>query len=246
MSALTHTLALTGRELTHWKREPWGPLFNLLFSVMTLVMFLYLFGGAIDVGGRYVDYLLPGLLALTMMFGVESTMTAVATDARRGVTDRFRSLPVAAGVVPASRLLADLLNSAVQLAALMAIGLAFGWRPEGGPVALVVAVGLLLWLRAAMLWLGIWLGLQFRSEQAVMAVQVLVWPAAFLSGVFVPTDTMPAWLGALAAWNPVSVTAQAVRDLVTGGDAALLGAVAVPAALMVVFVPLAVRSFRRP
>ena len=256
MSAVRHSIVLTGRELLHWRREPWAPVFAVLFSLMTLLMFRYLFGGAIAVPGTaYVDYLVPGLLALTMMFGVESTMTAVATDSRRGVTARLRSLPIAAASVPVSRAAADLASSAVQLVVLAGAGLLVGWRPDAGAADLLAAALLLLWLRAAVLWLGIWLGLTFRSEQAVVAVQVLVWPAAFLSGVFVPTASMPGWLGALAAWNPVSATAAAVRELVGGpgaeaassslaGDPVLV-AVVWPAVLLVVFVPLSARAFRR-
>jgi ABC-type polysaccharide/polyol phosphate export permease len=253
MTALRHSWILTQRELLHWRREPWGPLFSLLFSLMTLLMFRFLFGGAIEIpgGGAYVDFLVPGLLALAMLFGVESTMTAVAVDTRRGVTDRLRSLPISAAGVPLARAAADLLSSAAQLIVLMIAGVLVGWRPEVTTTSAIATVALLLWLRLAVLWLGIWLGLRFRSEQAVVAVQVLVWPAAFLSGVFVPTDTMPSWLGAVAAWNPVSLTATAVRELVgapipgaMSGPAAMIGAVVLPAMILAVFVPLTARAFR--
>ncbi|MDZ5661692.1 ABC transporter permease [Nocardioides sp. S-58] len=260
----THTLAstareswlVTGRDLRHWLRDPWTPVFGMAFSVMLVLVFGYLFGGAVALpgGGDYLAYLLPGMLALSMMFGVESTMAAMATDSRRGVMDRFRSLPMSGVAVPLGRAMADLLNSAVQLAVLMGGGLLIGWSVSGSLLDAFVAVGLLLWLRFAVLWLGIFLGLAFRSEGAMVAVQVLVWPIGFLSGVIVPPETMPGWLGVVADLNPVSATAAACRELfgnpsgITEGllaDHALLLAVAWPAVLTAVFVPLSVRAFRR-
>lgn len=244
------------RDLRHWRREPWTPIFGILFSIMLVLVFGYLFGGAVALpgGGDYLAYLLPGMLALSMMFGVESTMSAMATDSRKGITDRFRSLPITGVAVPLGRVGADLLNSSLQLAVLMAGGLLVGWSVDGdvGDVALAVVV--LLWLRLAVLWVGVFLGLTFRAEGALMAVQVLVWPVGFLSGVIVPPETMPAWLGAVADLNPVSATAAACRELfgnptgLTDGllaDHALALALAWPAVLIAVFVPLSVRAYRR-
>lgn len=255
MSTLQHSLVLTRRELVHWRREPWAPLFAVLFSLMLLLMFAFLFGGAVSLpgGGDYLDYLVPGILALTMLFGVETTMTSVALDSRKGVTDRLRSLPISGVTVPLARAAADLVSSAAQVTVLLVAALALGWRTSADPAGILVAVGLLLWLRLAVLWLGIWLGLTFRSEQAVAAIQVLVWPVAFLSGIFVPTTTMPSWLAAVAAWNPVSATATATRDLLevpdtaAGGvltEHALVAATVWPAALLLVFVPLSAHAFR--
>ena len=108
---------VTLRDLKHWVREPWTPIFGIAFSLMLLLVFGYLFGGAIEVpgGGDYLAYLLPGMFALSMMFGVETTMAAVAEDAKRGITDRFRSMPISSVAVPLGRAAADLANSAVQL-----------------------------------------------------------------------------------------------------------------------------------
>ena len=247
---------ITGRDLRHWQRDPWTPIFGMAFSIMLVLVFGYLFGSATAPpgGGDYLAYLLPGMLALSMMFGVEATMDATATDARKGVTDRFRSLPMSGVAVPLGRALADLVNSAAQLAVLMVGGLLIGWSVSGSLLDALLAVGLLLWLRFAMLWLGVFLGLAFRSEGSMMAVQVLVWPIGFLSGVIVPPETMPGWLGAVADLNPVSATAAACRELfgnpsgITEGllaDHALLLAMAWPAVLTAVFVPLSVRAFRR-
>ncbi|GAA4816556.1 ABC transporter permease [Nocardioides caeni] len=225
---------------------------------MLMLVFGYLFGGAVALpgGGDYLAYLMPGMLAMTMMFGVEATMSAMTNDSRKGITDRFRSLPISGVAVPLGRAGADLANSALELAVLMVGGLLIGWRAGGTIGETLLAVGLLLWLRLAVLWLGIFLGLTLRGEGATMAVQVLVWPIAFLSGVIVPSATMPAWLGALADLNPVSATAAACRELfgnptgISGADGlladhALLAAVVWPAVLLAVFVPLAARAYRR-
>ncbi len=254
-SAARHSWVITLRDLKHWVREPWGPIFGIAFSIMLLLVFGYLFGGAIELpgGGDYLPYLLPGMFALSMLFGIETTMAAVTTDTKRGVTDRFRSLPMSSVAVPLGRAGADIFNSAAQLGVLMVGGLVVGWRIDGSLGGAILATALLLWLRFAMLWLGIYLGLAFRGEGSMAAVQVLVWPIGFLSNLFVAPETMPGWLEFLAQWNPVSATAAACRDLfgnptgITDGvlaDHALLLAFAWPAALTLLFVPLSARAYR--
>lgn len=255
MNAIDQGLLMARRDLKHWQREPWTPVFGIAFSVMLLLVFGYLFGGAVEVpgGGDYLPYLLPGMFALTMLFGVETTMASVTADTRQGITDRFRSMPISALAVPLGRSVADLLNSAAQLAVLMVGGLVVGWRIDGSAGAAVLAVVLLLWLRFAVLWIGIYLGLVLRGEGGLAAVQILVWPLAFTSNLFVPAETMPGWLGAIAQLNPVSATAAACRELcgnptgAPGGllaDHAVLIALAWPAVLTAVFLPLAARAYR--
>jgi len=255
LSAARHSWVITLRELKHWQREPWTPAFGIAFSIMLLLVFGYLFGGAIELpgGGDYLPYLLPGMFALSMLFGVEATMGAVTNDSKKGVTDRFRSLPMSSVAVPLGRSGADLANSVLQLGVLMVGGLLVGWRIDGSIGDAVLATALLLWLRFAVLWIGIFLGLTFRAEGALMAVQVLVWPLGFLSNLFVAPETMPGWLEFLAQWNPVSATAAACRELfgnptgITDGvlaDHAVLLASAWPAVLLLVFVPLSARAYR--
>ncbi|MDH2426155.1 ABC transporter permease [Sphaerisporangium sp. TRM90804] len=246
---------ITRRDLSHWARRPAPVVVGLLFPVMTVLMFAYLLGGGITVpgGGDYREFLVPGMFAMTMVFGVETTFAAVAGDAAKGVTDRFRSLPMAASAVVTGRSAADMLASVLGLAVMVACGLAIGWRWHNGPAAALAAVGLLLLLRFALLWVGIYLGLVARGPEAVAAVQILVWPLGFVSNTFASPAAMPGWLGVIAEANPLSATVAAVRELFgnPGWDGAswaaqhaMTLAVVWPLALVAVFLPLAVRRHR--
>lgn len=246
--------AITQRDLRHWLREPWGVVIGWLFPVMTVLLFGGLFGGAMAVpGSDYFAYLIPGMFAMTMLFGLESTMLAVTTDAEKGVTDRFRSLPMHSAAVVLGRCCADMLNSVVALAVMVVTGLAVGWRWERGLPAALVAFGLLLLLRFSLLWVGISIGLRAPGPQTITAVQILVWPVAFLSSVFVDPASMPRALGVVAAWNPLSITTSATRDLFGspgyGGDTwlaqhAVLMAIVTPLAITALFLPLSSRAYR--
>ncbi|MER7457737.1 ABC transporter permease [Micromonospora sp. NPDC126480] len=253
--ALSDSLVLTGRALAHWARQPVEMLVGLLFPVLLVLMFGYLFGGAMTVpgGGDYREFLLPGMFAMTMAFGIEATYTAVATDTDRGVTDRFRSLPMAPSAVVTGRAAADLLHSVLGLAVILACGLAVGWRWHDGPARALGAVGLLLLLRVALIWVGIHLALVLRRPESVVALQILVWPVGFTSNAFVAPQSMPGWLAAVAEWNPLSATVAAGRELFGnpgwGGDSfaaqhAIVLAVAWPVVLIAVFLPLSVRRYR--
>ncbi|MFE5711944.1 ABC transporter permease [Streptomyces sp. NPDC056501] len=239
---------MTRRELSHWVRQPVQVLVGLVFPVMMLLMFGYLVGGGRAVDGDYVDYLVPGMLALTMVFGLEGTMTAVTQDLNKGVIDRFRSMPMTDGAVLVGRAAADMLQSAAGLLVMVGVGYAIGWRAHGGLGSTLGALGLLLLLRFAMLWIGIFLALVAGRAELVQAVQILVWPVGFLSNAFASPDSMPGWLGTVVEWNPMSATATAVRELFgnPGGEPGhIVAAVVWPLVLFAVFFPLAVRRFGR-
>jgi ABC transporter DrrB family efflux protein len=222
---------------------------------MMLVMFAYFLGGAMNLeggGSTYREFLVPGMFALTMAFGLEATMVGLTQDINKGLLDRFRAMPIAPSSIIAGRSLIDMAASALTLAVMLLAGLAVGWRWNGTLAEGLAAIGLLLLLRFALLWAGIYLALVAGRPELVQAVQILVWPVVFLSNAFISPDTMPGWLGALAEWNPMSATAAAVRELFgnpvwSGGswvtDHAVLMAVVWPLAILAVCVPLAVRRF---
>lgn len=253
-TAMRQSAVLTGRTFAHWRAQPGPFLVNLLFPVLVLVMMGGLLGGAIS--GSVADYFqfaVPGVLAVAMLFGIESTMMAITTDARTTITDRMRSLPISSSSVLIGRATADMVASVLGLAVTMTAGLALGWRPDGGLLAATGAVALLLWFRFALLWVGILVGLKANGPEVVTAAQILVWPISLLSTVFIDPATMPNWLGIAAAWNPISATATAVRDLfgssaaVTGSwpsEHALLLAIIFPAIITAVLAPVAARTYR--
>ena len=256
--AVADAWVITGRDLAHWARQPGTVIANtLLFPLMIVLMFGYLLGGAMTVpgGGDYRDFLMPGMFAMTMVFGIGATVTAVSADAARGVTDRFRAMPVARSAVITGRAAADMLSSVAALAVLTGCGWLVGWQPHRGATRAVAALALLLLLRFAFVWIGIYLGLAFYSRpEAVTAVRTLEFPIGFLGNPFVAISTMPVWIAAIAQWNPLSSTVSAARQLFgdpTGAhsswitDHAVLLAVAWPLLLTAVFFPLSLHRYRR-
>ncbi|HEX7131277.1 MAG TPA: ABC transporter permease [Iamia sp.] len=246
---------VTRRTFLHWRQQPWGIAVGLFFPVLTLLMFAYLFGGGFEVPGQggYEAFLVPGMLALSVLFGIEGTVLEVVTDASKGITDRFRSMPMAPGAVLVGRSVADMVTAVIGLVSLVLAGRAIGWSWNEGLGRAALAVGLLLLLRFAFIWVGIYLGLLLRTPEAAVVVQVLVWPIGFISNAYVAPSTMPGWLGAVAEANPMSATVAATRALFGNPawgagswmtDNALLLAVAWPLALVAIFVPLSLRRYR--
>ena len=252
--ALTDAGTLTRRYLAHLRRQPEQLVMMIGFPILILLLFVYLMGGMLVVpGADYRQLLLPGMLTMTMLSGTGATMVAVVTDAQRGITDRFRSMPMAPSAVLVGRAAADLAISAIGLAVLMGAGLGIGWRWSTGPLSVAAAVGLLLLLRFALLWVGIYLGLLARGTGAVTSVQALEFPVAFLSGVFFAPAAMPAVVSTIAEWNPLSATAAASRELFGNpgwaGDTwvaqhPVLMALVWPLVIIAVFGPLSVHRYR--
>jgi ABC-type multidrug transport system permease subunit len=254
--AIHDAWVLTLRGLSHWRRQPLQIIAGMSFMIMLVVLFAFLFGGAMAVPGQgnYLEFLMPGMFVMTMAFGVGETMASVTADADRGVTDRFRSMPMASSAVVLGRSVTDMLYATVGLTVMVATGLVLGWRWHGSPLEALGAVGLLLLLRFGLLWVGIFLGLVIPGAAAVNAVWTLLFPLTMVTNTFAPTETMPVWLGTIAEWNPLSATVYATRDLFGNPGAegtsfvaqnATLLAVAWPMLVVGVFLPLAVRRYRR-
>ena len=257
--AVTDCWTVVMQELTHLVRQPSNFAWQLGFPIVTVLLFVYVFGSAMDVSGQgagagYLEYAMPGLFAMTMAFGFMNTAFPVALMKEKGFMDRFRSMPMASSAVVTGRAVADIIHASVDLTILVAIALVLGWRSGGTLGATVGAFALLLWLRLALIFVGVWLGLRVKNAEAAGNLFALAFPFGMLSSVFAPPDLMPGWLGAVAAWNPVSSTAGAIRDLfeapaVPSGywieSHATAAAIIWPLVILVVFLPLAVRKYQR-
>jgi ABC-2 type transport system permease protein len=248
---------LARRELLHWRRNPTYIIGALAFPVLSILLFGYVFGSAMVVpgGGEYLQFLMPGMFAMTMVFGLGNTAIGVATDASRGITDRFRSMPMSQSGVVLGRSIADMINSLGDLVGLIVAGTVVGWRMTGSVGQSLAAVGLLLLLRFSVKWVGIYLGLLVPNPETVGALYGLLFPLVMIANTFVAPELMPGWLGTIAEWNPMSATVTATRELfgspgLAGGGAwvtqnAMLMAVVWPLVLIAVFFPLSVYQYRR-
>ncbi|RFU83448.1 ABC transporter permease [Streptomyces triticagri] len=256
--AVVDTWTLVRRELTHYRRQPVMILWQLGFPIISVLLYGYVFSGAMKPpggeSGGYRDFLMAGMFVMTMSFGFMNTAAAVVAGASKGVIDRFRSMPMEPAAVVAGRGVADLLVACAELAILAATALAMGWRSGGGLTATVGAFGLLLLLRFSLIWVGVWLGLLVPSPEAAGGLYAVAFPLTMISSIFVPTGSMPGWLGTVASWNPISSTGTAARELFGNPvardgswiqDHALLMAVVWPLAITAVFLPLAARRFRQ-
>ncbi len=254
--ALRDGALVAQRDMVQWVREPQMIVWGLIFPIMFVLLFAYVFGSGIIVpgGGNYREFLMPGMFAQTMAFGIGETLAAVQADTAKGVTDRFRSMPIAPSAVVVGRCLANMVYSAASLLLMVACGLAIGWRWRGTLTEALAAIGVLLLLRLAFLWIGIFLGLKAKSAEMANSIFGLLYPVTMLSSAFIDPELMPRWLGTVAEWNPLSATIAATRDLFgnPGADGsgwlaehAMVMAIVWPVVITVLTLPLAVRAFHR-
>jgi ABC transporter DrrB family efflux protein len=247
---------LARRTLTTWIRMPAQIVAGLLYPIISVLLFGFVFGSAMSVsgGGAYREFLMPGMFGQAMVFGIGTTMTAIVTDKAKGITNRFRSMPMSRSGVVLGRSIADVLNSTLDLVVLMTCGLFVGWQWHNGFGNVLMAVALLLLLRFAVIWAGIYIGLLLPGPEASAAVWGLLFPITMIANTFVSPAMMPGWLGTIADWNPLSATVGAIRELFgnpgMGGQSwaaqhSILLAVVWPLVLTAIFLPLSVRRYRR-
>ena len=246
----TDAAAVTRRNLYRYVRVPTLLLFSTIQPVMFVLLFTYVFGGAIQVPGveHYIDFLMAGILVQTVIFGSTQTGVALAEDMSRGMIDRFRSLPMARSAVLAGRTLSDTVRNLFVVGLMLVVGTLVGFRFHAGFVPSLGAVALALAFGLAFSWISAFIGLSVRDvESAQAAGFVWVFPLVFASSAFVPVESMPGWLQAFARVNPVTVTVNALRALTLGGPITkpLLQSLAWIAGILLVFVPLAVNRYRR-
>jgi ABC-2 type transport system permease protein len=214
--AVADGLVITWRNLKRVPRIPELAIFAILQSIIFVLLFSFVFGGAIQLpdGGSYREFLLPGIFAQTVAFASVTTAIGMCDDLNKGIIDRFRSLPMARSAVLSGRTLSDVVYNAGILVVLMLSGLAVGWRVHSSIGEFLAGVGLLLLFTYVMSWVGVFMGLSVPTVEVANQVGfTVVFPLTFLSNVFVPPQTLPGWLRPVAEWNPVSALTAAIRQL---------------------------------
>ena len=247
---VSDTLTLTKRSLLVWLRVPAYLVFTVIQPVMFVLLFRYVFGGAIPVrvSGGYVNYLMPGIIAQTAAFATFGTAIVLAQELKKGVIDRLKSMPIARSAVLTGRLVADTGRMVVTILIIVGVGYAVGFRFLNGAGPAVAMVVLATVFGVAIACISAFTGLAIGDEESVQAFG-LIWlfPLTFVSSAFVPIPSMPGWLQAFANNQPVTYVIDAMRALALGGpvEASLWKSVAWLAGIFVVFLPLAVRAYRR-
>jgi ABC transporter DrrB family efflux protein len=248
--ALSDVRVMAQRQLRKVLRRPMYVVYLFVQPVIFVLLFRYVFGGAINTGRvSYVNYLMPGIIVMTAIFGALTTGLGLTEDMAAGAVDRFRSLPIARSSVLIGRTAADLFTNFCSLLVMLAIGLLVGFRPSQPIYEIVLAFLLVLAFAYVFSWISAYVGISVRNPETAQSIGFIwVFPLVFASSAFVPTSTMPGAVRAFANVNPVTLVVDAARDLTIGGHSALgpaLGTLAWLVGLLLVFVPLAVRAFRR-
>jgi|UniRef100_UPI00404949F6 ABC-2 type transport system permease protein len=257
--AISDALVITKRQLLQLSRVPEVLIFSTIQPVMFVLLFRYVFGGSIETGqpGGYVQLLMPGIFVQTVAFTLAATASGLAEDMKKGLIDRFRSLPISRGAVVIGRTFGDALLNILVLAVMATAGYVVGWRPTSGIFQIALAFLFLFMFGYALSWIGIYVGLLVKDARTVQNVGFLVtFPLTFLSNAFAPTTGMPRTLQYFAEWNPVSSMVAACRQLF--GLENQFGATAnswpsqhpletsliYMALLMLIFIPLSIRKYK--
>lgn len=260
MSAFKDTMIITQRQLRLLTRVPEVLIFSTIQPVMFVLLFRYVFGGSIstDQPGGYVQFLMPGIFVQTVAFTLAGTASGLAEDMKKGLIDRFRSLPISQSALVIGRTLGDSLLNIVVLAVMGIAGYIVGWRPTSGLLSIAVGFIFLLLFGYALSWVGIFVGLSASDARVVQNVSFIVtFPLTFLSNAFAPTTGMPRALQYFAEWNPVSTMVAGCRELfglenqfgATAGsfpsENPLLTSFLYMILIMVIFIPISVRKYKR-
>ena len=259
MNAFKDTMIITQRQLRLLTRVPEVLIFSTIQPVMFVLLFRYVFGGSIstDQPGGYVQLLMPGIFVQTVAFTLAGTASGLAEDMKKGLIDRFRSLPISQLALIMGRTLGDSLLNIVVLAVMGIAGYLVGWRPTSGLLSVVIGFVFLLLFGYALSWVGIFVGLSASDARVVQNVSfIITFPLTFLSNAFAPTTGMPRALQYFAEWNPVSTMVAGCRELfglenqfgATAGsfpsENPLLTSFLYMIIIMVIFIPLSVRKYK--
>jgi ABC-2 type transport system permease protein/oleandomycin transport system permease protein len=251
-SAVTDAWIVTLRNLRHFIRQPQLLVFSTIQPVMFVLLFAYVFGGAVKGslpnGVKYIDFLLPGIFVQSVAFRATQTAVGLAEDLERGVVDRFRSMPMARSAVLIGRTMADLVRNVLIIGLMIVVGYAIGFRFHAGLLQALASVAVVSAFGLALSWIFAFVALTVRGAEAAQSAGfVVIFPLVFASSVFVPVSSMPSWLQTFAEVSPVTLTANTARDyaLVPGVPGSLGGATAWIVGILVVFIPLCVWRYRR-
>jgi ABC-2 type transport system permease protein len=258
---VSDSVTIAKRNVIKIKRVPDVLIFSTLSPIMFVLLFAYVFGAAIDVpglSGGYREFLIAGIFAQTVVFGATFTGAGLAEDMQKGIIDRFRSLPMASSAVLVGRTISDVVINVVSLTVMSLTGLVVGWRIRGSFLDAVLAYILLLLFAYAVSWIMAVVGLLVRAPEVFNnASFMVIFPLTFIANTFVPSDKLPTALRVIAEWNPVSALTQATRDLF-GNTSPLaptpdswplrhpvITSLVWVVVIMVVFVPLALRQYKK-
>jgi ABC transporter DrrB family efflux protein len=251
-SALSDTRVVTGRNLRHFVRQPQLLIFSTIQPVMFVLLFAYVFGGAVEgslpSGVSYIDFLLPGIFVQSVAFRATQTAVGLSEDLVRGVIDRFRSMPMARSAVLIGRTVADLVRNVLIIVLMTGVGYLIGFRFQAGLLNALACIAVVGAFGFALSWIFAFVALTVRGAEAAQSAGfVVIFPLVFASSVFVPVASMPDWLQAFAEVSPVTLTADAARSyaLEGGVPGSLAGAAAWIIGLLAIFVPLCVWRYRR-
>jgi oleandomycin transport system permease protein len=249
IEGLRQTGTLAWRTLVQIRHNPWELSDFSIQPIMFVLLFTYVFGGAIAGStGQYLTFALPGIIVMNMLFVTMYVGTGLNTDLTKGVFDRLRSLPVARWAPLAGRITADLVKQAWSIVLLLGVGMILGFRLGSSPLALLGVVALLLAFALAFSWVSVLVGLLAKDPEKVQLFGfTALFPITFVSNVFVPASTMPSWLQAFVDVNPVTILADATRGLMLGGPVAgpVAGSLLWAAVIIAIFAPLSVWAFKR-
>jgi ABC-2 type transport system permease protein/oleandomycin transport system permease protein len=247
-NALSDIGVMTQRNMLRYIRLPQLLVFNALLNVVLLLLFNYVFGGAIRTGGiEYIQYFLPGFMVQTVVFGSTQTSVGLAEDLSKGMIDRFRSLPMSRLAFLTGRVISDAVRYAILIALMIAVGSIMGFRFENGVLPILAGVALIILFGTALTWVGVFIGISVKdTETAQVAGFVWVFPLVFASSLYVPIETMPSWLQVFAQINPVTPMVDTMRALSLGGSisASLWKILAWDGVIILGFLPLALRRYR--
>ena len=239
---------MTQRNMLRYVRLPQLLVFNALLNVVLLLLFNYVFGGAIKTGGiEYIQYFLPGFMVQTVVFGSTQTSVGLAEDSSKGMLDRFRSLPISRLAFLTGRVISDVVRYAILIALIVAVGSIMGFRFENGVLPVFAGIALIILFGIALTWIGVFIGISVRDvETAQVAGFVWVFPIVFASSLYVPIETMPSWLQVFAQINPVTPMVDTMRALSLGGSvsASLWKILVWDGVIILVFLPLALHRYR--